>query len=221
MQYPGGILASLEGISGCGKSYFVSKLREEFRDTNVTFIVEVSDRTGEKLDQRIIEALSQTNDRFFRVGVPRTETFLILALKLFDYETAIVEALKKGAIVIEDRSIDTIAVYQSIMLCPGQPDRMLDTANDIYKLAAKWRRPPDITFLIEDDFATAIGRAQTKLGRTFTDDELDILRNAACVYAGFASRHSKRIVRLDRRKMSERQIVQKIKRNIIAKAQGK
>jgi len=221
MKNHGGILASLEGISGCGKTYLISKLQDEWRDTNATFIVELSDRKSERLDQKIIEALYQTNDRFFRGGSPRTETFLLLALKVFDYETTIIEALNKGEIVIEDRSIDTIAVYQSIMLCLGQPERMLDTANEIYALAAKWRYPPDITFLIEDEFDIAVDRAQTKVGRIFTDDELDILHNAAHVYSEYASQHADRIVRLDRRKMDKHQIVEKIKLDIMAMTQGK
>jgi len=216
-----GILASLEGISGCGKTFFMTKLHEELRNIPATLVGEIMDRRGEGLDQRIIMALSHTSDRFFRTGLPRSETFLLLALKMFDYETTIAEALDKGKIVVEDRSIDTIAVYQSIILCPGCPDQMVNTANEIYALAAKWRRPPDITFLIEDDFDTMMSRAQKRIGRTFTNDELDILRNAARVYVEYATQHSKRIVRLDRREMNARQIVKKIKRDIIAKAQSR
>jgi dTMP kinase len=216
-----GILVSLEGISGSGKTYFITALREELRDFNAVFLTEVTDRGSDGLDQKIIAALKHSDDRFFRMGLPRSETFLLLTLKICDYETTIAAALNAGRIVIEDRSIDTIAVYQSIMLCPGQPDRMVDTANEIYSLAAKWRQSPDITFLIEDEFAVAIKRAQDRYDILYSNDELDILHNAERVYIEYAKQHTERIVRLDRRTMSNSEIVSAIKLNIMTKARGK
>jgi len=41
---------SLEGISGCGKSYLLSKLREALSDLPVAFLEEVEDRESQGLD---------------------------------------------------------------------------------------------------------------------------------------------------------------------------
>lgn len=206
-----GILASLEGISGCGKTYFVAKLQAALKETPTTFIKEVTNRQGNGLDLRIITLLSNSEDRFFRMGVPRTETFLLLALKMYDYEALISPTLAQGGIAIEDRSLDTIAVYQSILLWPHNQERWLETANMIYDQATHWRRPPDITFLLEDDFDMALVRAQQRSKRTFNSDEVAILRNAATLYDAYADYHQPRIMRLDRRSMSDDAIIQAIR----------
>src|SRR5579884_2812853 len=172
-----GVLISLEGISGCGKTYIVTKLQASLREIPLTFIKEVADRKGDGLDLRIITLLSNSQDRFFRMGAPLTETFLLLALKMYDFEAMISPTLTQGGIVVEDRSIDTIAVYQSLLLWPHDQERWLAAANTIYDQATAWRRPPDITFLLEDDFNTALCRAQQRSKRSFNSDEVTVLRN--------------------------------------------
>ena len=205
-----GVLASLEGISGSGKTYFIAKLQQALRDSSPTFIKEVADRQGDGLDLRIITLLTNSEDRFFRMGAPRTETFLLLALKMYDFEALIAPALARGDMVIEDRSLDTIAVYQSLLLWPHHQERWLETANTLYDQAARWRRPPDITFLLEDDFDTALRRAQMRSQRAYNSDEVAILRSAADLYSAYADCHQPRIVRLDRRSMSDEAILQAI-----------
>lgn len=210
-----GILVSLEGISGSGKTYFITELRKEMRDINFTFLSEIMDQNNDGLYKQISAALRYSNDMFFRGGLPRSETFLLLALKMCDYETSIAAALDAGAVVVEDRSIDSIAVYQSIMLCPERSDLRADTASEIYTLAVRWRRPPDITFLIEDDFNTSIKRAQKRDKRIYSNDELEVLRAAAKVYVEHAERYAARIVRIDRRTMNNNNEVLQAMRRII------
>lgn len=209
MVSPKGVLVSLEGISGCGKTHVLRGLKERLGDTRAVFVSEVSDRTVEGLDAQIIQALKHTGDQFFRTGLPRTETFLLLALKIFDYEAIIKTALSEGAIVIEDRSIDTIAVYQSIMICDEHMNRV-QAANAIYEIAARWRQPPNITFLIVDKYETAIHRAQERSGRAYSGDELELLRNAADLYIEYAKYHQGRIVCTDRQIMSDADIIEMI-----------
>lgn len=110
-----GVLCSLEGISGVGKSYLAHILKEVMVDVPVTFVSEVVDRHGRELDREIIAVLAASKDRFFRGGKPLTETFLLLALKMFDFETCIAPFLAEGHVVIEDRSLDTIAIYQALI----------------------------------------------------------------------------------------------------------
>src|ERR1700733_2014213 len=134
-----GLLVSFEGISGSGKTYLVRKLVGRLGPTRVSLIKELSDRTTPGVDKNIIDALGFSNDRFLRLGVPKTETFLLLALKIFDAETAIQSGLREGRIVVEDRSIDTVAVYQSIMLCKNDQLRLIKAAKEFIELASQWR----------------------------------------------------------------------------------
>lgn len=205
-----GLLVSLEGISGAGKTYLTKKLISALDEKTTLFVSELSDRSGNGLDKRIIGVLHHTGDRFFRSGMPLAEMFLLLALKMADYEAHIADALRRGLTVVEDRSIDTVAIYQAILLVPDASAARLDIANRIYAMGAQWRHPPDVTFLVEDDFDQCITRAEQRQQQRFSDDELQLLRNAADLYAQYAPGHARRIVRLDRRSMREDEIVRRI-----------
>lgn len=196
-----GVLCSLEGISGVGKTYLAQVLREAavgMVDGPVTFVSEVVDRDGCDLDRQIITLLAASGDRFFRGGKPLTETFLLLALKMFDFEARIAPLLAEGHVVIEDRSLDTIAVYQALILHPGQPDRQLETAQGIYALAASFRQPPEVTFLIEECFEVALARVEQRDERTLSADEVGVLQQAASLYTRYAHAHPSRMVPLRR-----------------------
>jgi dTMP kinase len=213
-----GINVSFEGISGCGKSYILMKLRDVLQDVLLTIIEEIEDRQGAGLDQKIIALLGKSGDRFFRGGHPRTETLLLLALQAYEAETIIGPALAAGQTVIENRSIDTIAIYQAIILHPSESlERQLERAQQLYQFACQWRTPPQLTFLLEDDFVTAIERSQQRVARLYSLDEIALMRRAAHIYELYAQCQASRIVRLDRRRMETENIVQTIRETIIAR----
>jgi dTMP kinase len=209
------INVSLEGISGCGKSYILSKLRERLADLPVTFIEEVEDRESRGLDQGIIALFKKHADCFFRSGHPQTETLLLMALKAYDAEVNVTPALAAGHIVIEDRSIDSVAVYQAVILHPGEETRQLEAAHRIYHATCQWRMAPHMTFLIQDDFATSIERAQRRIAHTFAPNELALLREIAALYDRYALCYQERIICLDRRHMDVDDIVQTIRKTVI------
>jgi dTMP kinase len=217
-----GIDVSLEGISGCGKSYVLSRLREALQDVPITFIEEIEDRESAGLDQGIAALLRKSGDRFFRSGHPKTETLLLLALKAYDAETEIAPALAAGNIVLEDRGIDTIAIYQALVLHPFDPEQQLREANRLYDFATQWRQPPHITFLLEDEFATSLERAQQRAAHNYSAQEVALLRAAAFLYERYAEqeRYRGRIIRLDRRVMDVETIVAAIREAVLAKHRG-
>jgi dTMP kinase len=217
MRRPGGLLVSLEGVSGCGKTYFAGRLRERLR-VAAEFVKEVSDRSGGNVDQDILSILGRSGDRFFRGGLPRTETFLLLALKMYDYEEKIKPKLDDDMIVIEDRSIDTIAIYQAILLGEEQ-DRTLARAESLYQLASHWRRAPDVTFLIVDELRNSIRRAEERMGRAFRHDEVSVLERADELYSAYAPGHAGRMIPLDRRLLPEEEILAEMVRVIATRCQ--
>jgi thymidylate kinase len=205
-----GLLISLEGISGTGKTYFTNRLRTILDARSTVFVSELSDRKGAGVDRRIIEVLHHTGDRFCRVGMPLSETFLLLALKMADYEAYIADGLDRGYTGVEDRSIDTVAVYQAVVLSPEDPVGQLEVAQRIYAVGAGWRRPPDVTFLLEDDFECCVFRAEQRTQPPFSADERRLLHGVANLYARYAPHYAERMVRLDRRTMDERGIVSRM-----------
>jgi thymidylate kinase len=195
-----GLLLSVEGISGCGKTYFLTQLRKRLPDN--CFVTEVSDRTQTQLDTYILSALRSRQDPFFQTGHPRTETALLVALKTFDFESVIEPALQRNMIVWEDRSIDTIAVYQAILCDQQHPERWLAGAQRIYESATLFRPPPTRTLLITDSFRIAVNRAEERSQQQYTREHLWLLESVAQLYVRYAAVHSQRIAILDRRKMS-------------------
>lgn len=209
-----GLLISFEGISGVGKTYITNLLMKESNIANLVTISELSDRKQVGLDTLIVDILRSVNDDFFRTGHPITETFLILALKMHDYEKGIKSALEKGKIVIEDRSIDTIAVYQSILLHPNNSSLWLETAEKIYSVGAAWRKSPEITFLLYDDFNKTVRRAEERNGRLYADDEIELLFAAYNLYFEYSHLYKERFHLIDRNILSESETVSYISKVI-------
>ena len=205
-----GFLVSLEGISGSGKTHFATQLGSELAHDKFIVLSELSDRTSEHLDGLIIRALRHSRDRFFRMNLPLSETFLLLALKMYDYEATIAPALAAGLTVVEDRSIDTIAVYQAIMICSEGLEERVSVANEIYEIAAKWRRPPDLTFLLVDNFEKVIRRAASRAGVDFHPDEIEVLRAAEALYSRYAQEYPNRIVTIDQAVLTNDQVIERI-----------
>lgn len=213
-----GTICSLEGISGVGKSYLIQALRPALADLPVTFLSEVVDRTGQDLDRDIIALLAKRGDRFFRSGKPLTETFLLLALKMCDYEARIAPALAHNWMVLEDRSLDTIAVYQALILHPDSLERQLQAAREIYAIGAQYRRPPDLTFLIEDEFSVALARIEQREQKPLAQEEIAVLQQAAILYARYAEEQAARFVRIPRPLFSLDQLVQTIRDHLLTLA---
>jgi dTMP kinase len=213
-----GAICSLEGISGVGKSYLIQALRPALADLPIVFLSEVVDRTGLGLDRDIIALLAKRGDRFFRSGKPLTETFLLLALKMCDYEARIAPALAQNQIVLEDRSLDTIAVYQALILHPDSLEYQLHAAREIYDIGARFRRPPDLTFLIEDDFSVALARIEQREQKQLSQEETSVLQCASLLYTRYAQDQTARIVRLPRPALSLEQLIQTIRVRLLVLA---
>ncbi len=215
-----GIQVSLEGIGGCGKFFFLSKLRDELQEALVTVVDEIEDREAHGFDQEILALLRKSGDRFFRSGYPCADTFLLLALLCHDDQRYVAPALASGQIVLEDRSVDTVAVYQALILHPSaNDDALLEEAHRLYTLASQWCHVPDLTFLLTDDFTTCAQRAQQRSAEAYPPEELALLRRAYLLYEHYARAHPQRIISLDRRTMENEDILTLMRETILARYQ--
>jgi dTMP kinase len=198
---PRGPLVSIEGISGVGKSYLTSRLVSA---GEIAAIGEFSERLSgaeRTLGDGLLHALitEAHGEHFLRSGHPGTETLLLIAVKTFDYDQCL-PLLTQGRTVIEGRSLDSIAVYQSLITHGDNFDRAYADANAILTLAAQWRPLPDLTILIIDDVATAVGRAETRDRRRFSDEQWGIHCKAAAMFSLLAADQAARFRVIDRRR---------------------
>jgi len=102
-----GLLVSVEGISGVGKSHLTAVLVDRLPSAcQAVLIQEFSQRphaSGHDLGQDLLRALIDAahGDHFLRGGHPATETLLLLAIKMHDYEAHADPALRRGRLVLE------------------------------------------------------------------------------------------------------------------------
>jgi dTMP kinase len=197
------LLVSVEGISGAGKT-FLTKLaivQLAAAGHQVTGISDFSARSataGADLGREFLHALiaAADGDRFLRGGHLRAETLLLLAIKTYDYD-ATTHAASPGQIIIEGRSLDTTAVYQSVLMHPGDDAAALEQARRILQLAGRWRPFPDLTILICGDPGLALDRASQRDQRPFTPEERLIELRANRIYSHLAAEDPTRIRVLD------------------------
>lgn len=201
-----GLLVSTEGVNGVGKTYLVGQVAAQLaRDSAnaVPVIVEEFSRRahgGNDLGRQILRALVDASgrDRFLRGGHPASETMLLLAIKTHDYEASR-DALTAGRLVLEGRSLHTVAVYQSLILHPDDDDAAHEHARQILALAACWRPLPDLTILVTDDVAAAVRRAEQRDAIPYTPEQWRLHRRAAALFDRLAGDDPDRIRVLDRR----------------------
>jgi dTMP kinase len=198
-----GALVSVEGITGSGKTYLTCQLTANLTAAgcHATAIDDFSarrDSAGPDLGREFLHALTSASggDRYLRGGHLHAETLLLLAIKTYDYEASTRRAVR-GQLILEGRSIDTIAVYQSVLMHPGDA-AALDQAREILRLASIWRPLPDLTILIADEPSTALRRASDRDQRPFTGDEQRIEHRADALYRQLAAENPARIRVLNR-----------------------
>jgi dTMP kinase len=213
-----GLLISVEGLNGVGKTYLTARLARQLPAPPLVLeeFAARNDRGGD-LGALIIRTLysAAAGDPFLRSGHPGGETLALLAVKMFDFERCRA-SLAAGQLVLEGRSVHSTAVYQSLICHPDDDSAAYEQARALLDLAAAWRPVPDLTLLIADDTDTAIGRAQRRDGRTYNAEQRRIHERAASMYARLALADPARMPVLDRRALSTSQLVAEMARLIAA-----
>jgi dTMP kinase len=200
-----GRLVSIEGLNGVGKTYLTTRMIKAAADRGddpPQVIEEFSSRAGSDgdLGRRLLRTLVSASggERFLRAGFPRSESLLLLAIKMHDYEAAL-PALLAGRTVIEGRSIHSTAVYQSLILAEDDDDDAFALATRILNDAGRWRPLPDLTIVLTDDVDAAVIRAESRNGEPFTAEQWSLHRRAAALFERLAAADSDHVRVLDRR----------------------
>jgi dTMP kinase len=218
MTAQNGLLVSVEGINGVGKSHLTYHALKDGLEGAMGEIIcldgfsQRSRSTENDLSRRILAAMisAADGDPFLRGGHPLSETLLLLAIKAFDWESN-AAAYTAGAVVLEGRSLHTVAVYQSLILHPDDDTGALTEAQRILETASWWRPLPDLTILIIDDPETAIARLERRDQRTCDPAQRTIHFRAARLFEALAEADHDRIVVLDRRVHDQEALVRRIR----------
>jgi dTMP kinase len=175
---------TFEGLDGSGKSTQTELLAEAIRGTGRD-VVTTREPGGTPLGERVRELLLGEN------GVsPWAEAALFAAARAELVEQVIEPALRRGAVVICDRYLDSSLAYQGVARGLGL-DRVL-----ALNLPAIGGRLPDRTFLLQIDPADAAQRMGDSRDRIEQEDE-EFREQVAVAYRQLAETFPQRIEAVD------------------------
>lgn len=168
-EFPG-LLFSVEGIDGSGKTTFLKHLSDLLHHD----VLQTREPGGSELGQLIRSILqNRPCDR-----TAKAEFLLFASDRAQHFEEKIIPALKKGTIVISDRMADSSLVYQGFL--QGLDIEMLKTIN-------AWcmnNIQPAGTFYLKIDAQTALERME-KRPEAFTEFEKEIISKKETLIEGF------------------------------------
>jgi len=158
-----GILISLEGIEGTGKTSQVRFLSEYLKKNGMT-VTETAEPGGTWISGRIREILLSTDSKGME---PVTELLLYNASRVQHLKEVIIPALQKAEVVITDRFSDSTVAYQGYGR--GIDLKLID---DLDKIATN-RTRPDLTVLLDLDVETGL-RRNRRINKTDRLEQEDV-----------------------------------------------
>ncbi|HEX2417122.1 MAG TPA: hypothetical protein VHJ83_03195 [Micromonosporaceae bacterium] len=203
----GPLWVTVEGLNGVGKTFLAGRLAAQLDGVGCRLISELTDLCSDQIAGQVIAALARPGGTFLRTGHPLTETFALLALKVLEYEQTGTDQ-SDVSLIIEDRGVDTVAVYQAaILIQDGSPETAEELIRRVHETAANWRPAPDLTLLLVDDFDTCLDRYAARLGTPVSAADRQLLATVARLYADLAEAEPDRITTVDRSGRSEHDIL--------------
>lgn len=180
MQADRGILITLEGIDGAGKTTVARMLQGRFSD----FVF-----TREPTDGPLGEMARRASGF--------EQLFLFMADHANHLRSCILPSINRGEVVVSDRYIDSRVAYQGALL------RGIISMEWIYELHRPWSLMPDLTLLFRIDPSVALMRCKNR-GATSIFEMEALLREVSRNFDLMAAREPERFVVID----AEREITE-------------
>jgi dTMP kinase len=183
-----GILISLEGIEGTGKT-IQSKLLYEYLTKKGYEVILTGEPGGTRIGLKIRELLLSVENKGM---TPLAELLLYNASRAQHIQEIILPAMNKGAIVITDRFTDSTVAYQGY----GRGID-LDIINSITRIVAAGLQP-DITILLDLDVEVGLKRNRgiNKMDRLELED-VEFHKQVRNGYLEIATKEQERIKLID------------------------
>ena len=201
---------TFEGINGVGKTFYLSKFKEKFK--NKDFFIIDDKLSGVSL--RIFEAMLN-KDPFFRSGFPMEEALCWYSIDLIEFKKKGISPLNKNKVVIQDRGMDTTALYAAISL---NKQNTKISVIEFYKKIIKIREDigviPDLTLLFIDDFDLCIKRVEERDNKKYSKEEINFLKKAHEGFEKIAKIYPNRIKVIYKKNKNDDEVLDEIKRLI-------
>jgi dTMP kinase len=192
---------SVEGVNGVGKTS-AARSAAAMLGTRCLLLDELTDQPGDTLPGRVIGALAAAKDPFLRGGHPVAETLALLALQVRKAERLAGRDLAGVDVVLEDRGVDTVAVYQAVIMCsqyPAPPPE--EVAQHVLSATLRWWPLPDATILLTGDLSVCARRFADRTGHPLALADMQVIERIDALYR-VAARDSRRYTSIDVARLS-------------------
>ncbi|MEV0386900.1 thymidylate kinase [Nonomuraea sp. NPDC050643] len=187
---------TIEGINGVGKTTAARTLAAHLGE-RCLLLDELTDQASDTLAGRVISALAADDEVCLRTGHPVAETLALLALKIREVECLAVHPTT-AEVVIEDRGVDTVAVYQAAILCEQAPEAIpAYVVRHVLSTMSWWRPPPHATVLLTGDLEVCMRRFADRIGRTLSPRDRRVIEQANTLYTWLAAAEPDRYAVID------------------------
>jgi dTMP kinase len=210
-----GLLITLEGIDGSGKStaaqHIAARLAKTMPERRLVLTAEPTvGQVGKILRAELARSGGEESSPAQRMK----ELFLFMADHAHHLTKTVLPALETGAIVLSDRYADSTAAYQGVTLKGIVPDPV-SWIQSIYR---PWNLHPDKTLLFLLDPHIALQRMQSRRGRE-KFERLEFLRFVDENFRRMAALEPERFVQIDADQDAEKVAEEAIKAvlNLISK----
>jgi dTMP kinase len=183
----GGILISIEGGEGAGKSTVLHAIRDALSDRGLDVVL--TREPGGTQDGEAIRQLLLDPNR--HLGA-ETELLLMFASRAQLVREIIEPAIKRGAAVLTDRFTDASFAYQG-----GGRGLDMGVIADLERWAVGLR--PDLTFLLDVGVETGLARARSRGGAPdrIENEQVDFFERVRAVYLARAAAEPQRFRVID------------------------
>jgi dTMP kinase len=185
-----GLFITFEGSEGCGKSTQIARLADRLRDAGRE-VVRLREPGVTPIGEKIRELLQY--DASASAMTPEAELLLFAASRAQLVREVIRPALKRGAIVLCDRFLDSTTVYQGVAraLEESAVARINDFAVD--------GTLPDLTLLLDLDAAEGRRRASARKGPSdrMEQEKEEFYESVRCGFLDLARRNPARFAVID------------------------
>jgi dTMP kinase len=181
-----GMLVTVEGVEGSGKSTQCAKLARTLRERGLDVVL-----TCEPDGTALGAAVRRLFEADGPAPTPLTQVFLFMAARQQHVAEVIRPALSRGAVVLSDRYTDATLAYQGF----GQSVN-LDTIRDLNVLATGGLLP-DLTLVLDLEPAAGMSRIRGRSLDAFEKMDLAFHRRVREGYLEIARTDKQRVVVLD------------------------
>ena len=203
---PGGALAGLlitmEGVEGSGKSTQIQRLAARLRRSGVP--VEVSKEPGGTVLGREIRALLLEPHPSGETWAPKAELMLFYADRAQHVARFIAPMMEAGKVVLLDRFDDSTRAYQGAQ---GIGDTVLERLSEV----VLGRLKPSLTLLLDVDPEASLVRVAARNGAEagfketrFDDETLDFHRRVRSRFLVIAQKEPQRVVVVSARESADK-----------------